>query len=271
MENIILPKIAKLGIYDAEIVYSHISTTPKRRVSMFEIELPIENGGILHIDDKDYPIRTDMVICAKPGSTRNTTLPFKCYYLHLDAEGSLASCLSEVPGVFKTDMSEMYVALFKDIILKYNSAELYSNIMVGSKVLELLHRMLIEGSRYANSELSKNVQCNPIIREALRYIDANFVTKSTLEELSKQVNLSPIYFHKLFKTAVGETPYQYVLKKRLKKAIEMLITGHSSFTDIAFDCGFSSQSYFNHVFKKAFGKTPGEYRSMVYNNYPSEK
>ncbi len=267
MENINLPKIAKLGIYDAETVHPHIRVTPKRRVSMFEIELPIEKGGMLHVDGKDYDISVNTLICAKPGCLRNTTFPFKCYYLHLDADGDIATCLSDMPAVFITKKREKYIKLFREMILKYNSAEVYSDILANAKMMELLYAILKEGAKY-REETGANIRCNPIISDALKYIDENFASKSTLDELSKQVNLSPIYFHKLFKTSVGETPYQYVLKKRLKKAVGMLMTGEGSLTDIAFDCGFSSQSYFNYVFKKEFGKTPGEYRSGMYDNYP---
>ena len=79
----ILPKIVAIGIYNSDLAVKNLKVTKKRTTTMFEIELPIDRGGVSYIDEEELPITPDMIICAKPGQTRHSKLPFKCYYIHM--------------------------------------------------------------------------------------------------------------------------------------------------------------------------------------------
>lgn len=63
----ILPEIVAVGIYNSQIAAKNIKISKNRKTSMFEIELPIEDGGISYIDANSKQINSDMMICAKPG------------------------------------------------------------------------------------------------------------------------------------------------------------------------------------------------------------
>ena len=77
--------------------------------------------------------------------------------------------------------------------------------------------------------------------------------------ISARFNLSPIHFHNIFKVAVGSTLRDYLEEQRIKKAINLLTSTDYTLTKIAFECGFSSQSYFSYVFKRKMKVTPREY------------
>lgn len=89
----------------------------------------------------------------------------------------------------------------------------------------------------------------------------------SLEKTAKEMSLSPVHFHNTFKTSVGKTLRDYVEEQRIKKAINLLQTTNYSLTKIAFECGFSSQSYFSYAFKRRMKKTPREYVREIYNQY----
>ena len=74
-------------------------------------------------------------------------------------------------------------------------------------------------------------------------------------------------FHNSFKKAVGPTLREYVEEQRIKKAITLLTATHLTLTQIAFECGFSSQSYFSFVFKRRTGKTPRQYANEINKLY----
>lgn len=93
-----------------------------------------------------------------------------------------------------------------------------------------------------------------------KYIDLNFREKPSLEALAKRAALSPVYFHKLFTAYFGISPAEYISALRLTAAKQALIATDSSIADIAFACGFSSQSYFNYKFKSEVGVSPLKYR-----------
>ena len=75
-----LPQIVAVGIYNSHNSANNKSSSHNRKTTMFEIELPIEIGGISYINTNTMPITPNMLICAKPGQTRHTKFPFKCYF-----------------------------------------------------------------------------------------------------------------------------------------------------------------------------------------------
>ncbi|WP_437543646.1 helix-turn-helix transcriptional regulator [Sorangium sp. So ce367] len=64
----------------------------------------------------------------------------------------------------------------------------------------------------------------------------------------------------LFKHAYHQTPYQYVLSRRIEKAMAMLRDERLSIAEIALACGFSNQGHLTTAFKRRTGTTPGAYR-----------
>ena len=62
MKEILLPGIIALGIYNAPNSAKNKTLSPRRKTTMFEIELPIENGGISYIDDESHTIVENMII-----------------------------------------------------------------------------------------------------------------------------------------------------------------------------------------------------------------
>lgn len=94
------------------------------------------------------------------------------------------------------------------------------------------------------------------------YIDANLANTITLEELARQVDLSPYYFTRLFKARSGMAPYEYVLHKRIEFARECLRGDRHSIEDVAFACGFNDAGRFSKQFKKICQQTPSDYRRL---------
>ena len=78
-----LPKIVAAGIYDSRIAIKNMAVSKKRKTSIFEIDLPIGDGGISYVNNDSFLISENMIICAKPNQQRYTKTPFKCYYVHM--------------------------------------------------------------------------------------------------------------------------------------------------------------------------------------------
>ena len=117
---------------------------------------------------------------------------------------------------------------------------------------------------HQNSKTNNN---HLMIEKALEYIKNNLTEPLNLKEIAEIVHLSPIHFHNIFKYNIGVTLREYIENQRLKKAVNLLITTDLSLTQIAYECGFSSQSYFSYVFKRKMNKTPREYAQEIYNRY----
>ena len=82
----------------------------------------------------------------------------------------------------------------------------------------------------------------------------------SVEEISAACNISPAYLHKIFKNTLSITPGNYLLNIRISAAQNLLVNTHQSLIEIAFNCGFNSQSYFSDCFKKNIGVTPKDFR-----------
>ncbi len=98
------------------------------------------------------------------------------------------------------------------------------------------------------------------IKTALRIIDYNYSSPITVEQIAKRVSLNPSYFSRVFTERVGLPPKQYLLKKRLERATELLNETNASIFEIANSVGYDDQLYFSRIFKKYIGVSPFEYR-----------
>ena len=98
------------------------------------------------------------------------------------------------------------------------------------------------------------------IKKTLAFIEQNYDSALTIEDIADSANLGVSSCLRLFHSVLGTTPIRYLVKFRLQKAAEELKRGEAnSIAEIAYACGFSDASYFNRCFRKEYGKTPSEY------------
>jgi AraC family transcriptional regulator len=90
-----------------------------------------------------------------------------------------------------------------------------------------------------------------------RHIARHLDTPLTLADLAAVVERSRFHFARLFKASTGETPHQYVVRRRVERARELLRAG-GGIADVAAAVGFASQSHLHAHVRRAFGCTPGQ-------------
>lgn len=108
-------------------------------------------------------------------------------------------------------------------------------------------------------EEARSLESTRIIHQAIAYIRSHLDTGLSLEQVAKQINLSPGYFSNLFKKVQGGSFQQYVMHEKMEKAKTMLIGG-LQVQEIAQDLGYEHRRYFSEVFKKYTGMTPSEFK-----------
>jgi AraC family transcriptional regulator len=91
---------------------------------------------------------------------------------------------------------------------------------------------------------------------AVEYIQDQLDADLTVSGIAQAVGMSRNHFTKLFKESTGQTPYQYVVDARVKKAKELLTTGKFTISEAAYHVGFVDQSHLTHHFKRVFGLPP---------------
>jgi AraC family transcriptional regulator len=98
------------------------------------------------------------------------------------------------------------------------------------------------------------------LMRVLRYIDTNIGQPITLANLAATAGLSRMYFAKQFRATTGIRPHDFVLRKRVERAQQLLATTSDALVDVALSVGFQTQAHFTTVFKNIVGSTPYQWR-----------
>lgn len=98
------------------------------------------------------------------------------------------------------------------------------------------------------------------INKVIDYVEAHYNSKFDLDELAKISNFSKFHFSRLFKSIVGETPFQLILRIRLEKAASKLIRSKDTISSIAYGCGFKSLPVFSKNFRNYYKQSATSYR-----------
>lgn len=97
-------------------------------------------------------------------------------------------------------------------------------------------------------------------RQVQAFIDGHFSEPLTLQDMGKALHVSPYYLSHVFKETSGYSPTQYLLRRRIGEAQNLLISTDLPMARIAEQVGFETQNYFNLQFSKHVGMPPGKYR-----------
>lgn len=98
------------------------------------------------------------------------------------------------------------------------------------------------------------------LRLARLLLDQSYDTPITVEDLSREVALSPYYLIRAFRHAYKQTPHQYLVGVRIARAKELLRNSDLSITEICMAVGFESLGSFSALFRKVAGISPSAYR-----------
>jgi len=99
------------------------------------------------------------------------------------------------------------------------------------------------------------------LKRVMQYVDDNLAEKITLRGLAAVAGLSRMHFAAQFRAAVGMRPHEYLLKRRIERAEDLLRQGDIPLVDVALTVGFQTQAHFTTVFKRFTGDTPYQWRS----------
>jgi len=96
--------------------------------------------------------------------------------------------------------------------------------------------------------------------KSIDFIEQHLYDKISVHEIAAASHYSTYHFSRIFKALVGDTPKEYLRKRRLTVAAKRLLTDDVAILDLAMDCQFDSQEAFTRAFKALFNVTPAQYR-----------
>lgn len=104
----------------------------------------------------------------------------------------------------------------------------------------------------------------PAARHLLRakdLADARYFEPLEVDDLARAAGLSKAHFSREFRRTFGESPYVYLLTRRLERAAALLCNTDHSVTEICLEVGLQGVGSFTTSFKRMYGVTPTEYRA----------
>ncbi|WP_285506511.1 helix-turn-helix transcriptional regulator [Actinokineospora sp. NBRC 105648] len=103
------------------------------------------------------------------------------------------------------------------------------------------------------------------LRRARDTMDRDYAQPLDVPALARAALMSAGHFSRSFRAAFGETPYSYLMTRRIERAKALLRRGDLSVTDVCFAVGCSSLGSFSSRFTELVGESPSAYRARVHD------
>jgi len=120
----------------------------------------------------------------------------------------------------------------------------------------------LKNSTFINSTLEDTEISMQRIFKSIDYIEQHLYDKISVHEVAAASHYSTYHFSRIFKALVGDTPKEYLRKRRLTVAAKRLLSEDIGILELSFDCQFDSQEAFTRAFKALFNITPAQYRKQ---------
>ncbi|HVW17584.1 MAG TPA: helix-turn-helix transcriptional regulator [Solirubrobacteraceae bacterium] len=102
-----------------------------------------------------------------------------------------------------------------------------------------------------------------LLRRVRDRIDRDYAQPLDVEALAREAHMSAGHFSRRFRLAYGESPYSYLMTRRIERAMALLRRGDLSVTEVCFEVGCSSLGTFSSRFAELVGMPPSAYRSRA--------
>ena len=143
-------------------------------------------------------------------------------------------------------------------------ADAHAQLLIESLAIQLLISTLRFNHGNVQNEVERQqpttINNRQIALQAIAYMQANMHQSISRAHLAAAVHCSEPHFARIFKSAMGTTPGNYLTSLRLDRAKQFLGRSSLSISQIALEVGFQSFSHFTQLFRKEVGLSPSEYR-----------
>lgn len=268
------------GTYDFPFEFHHVESSHPSYVMSYHWHVEYEIIRILKgtlavtLDEKSFTAVPGDVIFVHSGIL-HSGIPSDCIYQCLVFDGNLFLKHNSVCAGY------MQKVIHQDILIYHHFTEKYPEIQsVLNSIFDAMwkkfpgYELIVLGQFYhffglvfsnhyyldgvtkARRDYKRILQ----LKQVLEFIEHNYASPLTLQQLSASVSMSPKYFCRFFSEMTHQTPMDYLNHQRIEQACYQLSTTDDSITEIAYRSGFNDLSYFIRTFKKYKGITPGKYK-----------
>jgi AraC-like DNA-binding protein len=190
--------------------------------------------------------------------------------LHLHVPNLLiAECARDMPGHHAPVLCSEAVPR-KDTLLDWLGRALLEANRVGGSFgqtyadcisMAIVARLLASASDVNTRERSRGSKLAQWrLKRAIDYVEARLEESVSLADVASSAGLTRMHFAAQFRAATGLRPHEYLLRRRIERAQEMLLGTGMSLVEVALSVGFQTQAHFTSVFKRYAGQPPRAWR-----------
>jgi AraC family transcriptional regulator len=232
------------------------STNIRFKVAGRTVQDGLTTPGTVHVTGPAVPVR-----CLFRG-------PYDVLHLHVPND-LIAECARDMGGHPMAVLGSNQVPR-RDITVDALSRALLDADRVGGSFgrlyadcigIAIIARLLASANRTTTAERPKAGElARWRLKRAIDYFEAQIANPVSLADVASSAGLTRMHFAAQFRAATGLRPHEYLLRRRIERAQEMLAETGLSLVDIALSVGFKTQSHFTTVFKRYAGQPPRAWR-----------
>jgi AraC-like DNA-binding protein len=194
--------------------------------------------------------------------------PYDVLHLHVPNH-LIVECAGDMPGDQVPVLCSRGVAGKDSVIDSLGRALLEANRVSGSLgqlyadciSIAIVTRLLASANRAVTSDRPKVGElARWRLKRAIEYVEAQLDKPVSLADVASSAGLTRMHFAAQFRAATGLRPHEYLLRRRIERAQQMLLETGMSLVDIALSVGFQTQAHFTSVFKRYTGQPPRAWR-----------
>lgn len=243
-----------------------------------EIRYIFSGTGKYLIDNKIYNVKPGDIVICNPGvkhknifdSSNEPIIEFHAGFTDIHIRNLPDNTLyikNNYPLLdIPSNHRQEFVKCCYEILSEQETRKPYNDLMIKSlfmKLLVLIIRELYPQQNQNEIPAGCNFESSNktyIVNTIISYLNENYERKVSLNKISQNMYLSPVYISKLFKEETGESPINYLIQIRLEKAKHILVNEkNKSIKDVAKSVGYDDAYYFSKLFKKYYGISPSYY------------
>ena len=249
--------------------------------SAVEVILPLKGEVTVCAVEEEYHVQAGEVIIIPAGCSHS---------LHMGGGSQRELVLYEMNGVFTLKefsalrqmmanpiflneghpCQERVREIFMELIRVNRSDSLLRNMRNYAQLLEIYallgeNYLTTSATAAEMNSLQRHLSGEDAFNRALDHLNKNYMDDMTLDTLAAYAGFSRYTLSRMFRQHTGSTFTQYLSKRRVDMAMELLSSTRLPVTQVALQCGFNSIATFNRVFREIKGCTPTQYR-VIYGS-----
>lgn len=238
--------------------------TKRKNYNSYLILFTYSGAGYLEYEGREYYLKEGegfFIDCHKPHFYRSDSRLW--YHSDLHFNGPLADDFFQLfknggSVIFSSSVGGSYQNHLENLLNIYNTAPHYMELQISNELHQILTVIIVKTEKTT----AKTVATTDTMRYLMEYIESNYNTRLSLDDMAKRANISKYHLCREFKKYTGFSPNEYLIRLRIERAKLLLHNTNIPVGKIAHLVGIPDENNFTYLFKKHEGTTPGRFRTV---------